>query len=102
MYGARTGIRTETQVSEETRGVTRSLTSNHPSVPVRATKNQTGIRSDIQNQNQISLRTRILILFISETRTVTVLLYFLELESDVLHKSKETCTLVETTVGQFF
>jgi hypothetical protein len=39
----------------------------------------------------------------SETRTVTVLLYFLELESsDVLHKSKETCTLVETTVGQFF
>ncbi len=48
MYGARTGIRTETQVSEEPREVTRSLTSNHPSVPVRATKNQTGIGSDIQ------------------------------------------------------
>jgi hypothetical protein len=101
MYGARTGIRTETQVSEEPRGFTHSLTSNRPSVPVPATKNQTGIASDIQNQNQISLRTRILILFMSETRTVTVLLYFLELESDVLHKSKETYTLVETTVGQF-
>jgi hypothetical protein len=48
MYGARTGIRTETQVSEEPREVTWSLTSNHPSVPVRATKNQTGIGSDIQ------------------------------------------------------
>jgi hypothetical protein len=55
-----------------------------------------------KNQNQISLRTRILILFMSETRAVTVLLYFVELESDVLHKSKETCTLVETTVRQFF
>jgi hypothetical protein len=70
MYGARTGIRTETQVSEEPRGVTRSLTSNHPSVPVRATKNQTGIGSDIQNQNQISLQTRILILFISDSFTL--------------------------------
>jgi hypothetical protein len=102
MYGARTRIRTETQVSEEPRGVTQSLTSNHPSVPVRATKNLTGIGSDIQDQNQISLRTRILILFMFETRTVTVLLYFLELEVDVFHKSKETCTLVETTAGQFF
>jgi hypothetical protein len=67
MYGARTGIRTETQVSEELRGVTQSLTSNHPLVPVRATKNQPRIGSDIQNQNQISLRTRTLILFMSET-----------------------------------
>ncbi len=91
-----------TQVYEEPRGVTWSLTSNHPSVPVQATKNQTVIGSDNQNQNQISFRTRILILFMSETRTVTLLLHFLELESDVLHKSKATCTLLETTVGQFF
>jgi hypothetical protein len=92
----------ETQVSEEPRGVSRSLTSNHPSVPVWATKNQTGIGSDIQNENQISLGTRILNLFMSETITVTVLLYFLKLESDVFHKRKETWTQVETTVGQFF
>jgi hypothetical protein len=66
MYGARTGIRTETQVSEEPRGITRSLTRNHPSVPVRATKNQTGIGSDVQkpksnfikNQNPDSIYVR--------------------------------------------
>jgi hypothetical protein len=87
MYGARTGIRTETQVSEEPRGLTQSLTSNDPSV--RATKNQIEIGYDIQNQNKILLKTRILILFMSETKTMTVLLYFLELESDVFHKSKQ-------------